>query len=788
MEIKKRLILTLVLISAITLLAIAGLMVVLVDGVQAFGTDFDITYTSAYKVSFNVSGAANQSVYDNITFDDTYTIATEPEVPQIHNKMLEGWYLDSCFTQLASFPLTKTMGNINLYPKLLEGTISDWIEWNTNGYYQVKSGKYTGTETNIVIPDYYDDGTHGLNAVTTLAGTGTSSLLYVNTSVNGVWVGNNITAIPNRFANEAVALKTIVIGKGVTSIGAYAFHSTSEVTSIVYNAVNCADITTNAQYLFTYCGETYGTTLTIGSSVKNIPARLFCPYTSQDDVPNIIGSIVIPDSVESIGHYAFWYQDSVTSLTIGEGVTSIGYSVFTGTNSVTSLTYNAINCADLESDSSVFYSMGDGGTTLTIGNKVEHIPAYLFYATDDTTEYLPNLIGSIKIPDSVTSIGAYAFCSQDAITSITIGEGVASIGDYAFNGATSVMSLTYNAVNCSDLSGDNYVFGSLGIGGSGCTLTIGNEVQSIPAYLFCPQGGDSDVNLIDSIVIPDSVTYIGSYAIYKQDSIDSITIGKGVQSIGKYAFYQATSVTSLVYNATNCADLTSSNYVFDDLGLNNGCSLTIGNSVQSIPAYIFDPYSNSGYVPNFIGSIVIPDSVISIGTYAFYYQDAITSLTIGKGVTSIGTSAFRYAKALDYLYYNATKCEDFATSNYTFAYCGTSSNKIAVTIGANVTHVPANLFYAYSSASYRPYVSSITFEAGSVCEYIGDNAFRVQSNTSADLSVNMNGNVDNWYYTSSKLAEGAEVTGTAISSTNMASTSLFSSTTYSGNYLYRKKS
>ena len=112
---------------------------------------------------------------------------------------------------------------------------------------------------------------------------------------------------------------------------------------------------------------------------------------------------------------------------------------------------------------------------------------------------------SVTIPDSVTSIGGYAFFGCSSLTSVTIGNGVTSIGDYAFSGCSSLTS-----------------------------VTIGNSVTSIGNYAF------ENCSSLTSVTIPDSVTSIGDYAFRwcsklkdiafagSKDAWDSISKGKNV--------------------------------------------------------------------------------------------------------------------------------------------------------------------------------------------------------------------------------------------------------------------
>ena len=164
-------------------------------------------------------------------------------------------------------------------------------------------------------------------------------------------------------------------------------------------------------------------------------------------------------------------------------------------------------------------------------------------------------VTSITIPNSVTSIGEYAFYGCTGLTSITIPNSVTSIGEYAFYGCTGLTSINI----------PNSVTSIVGYAFSGCTgltsITIPNSVTSIGSSAFYGCTG------LTSITIPNSVTSIGNGAFYGCTGLTSITIPNSVTSIGNGAFSGCTgltsitipnSVTSIGLNAfSGCTGLTS---------------------------------------------------------------------------------------------------------------------------------------------------------------------------------------------------------------------------------------
>ena len=122
--------------------------------------------------------------------------------------------------------------------------------------------------------------------------------------------------------------------------------------------------------------------------------------------------------------------------------------------------------------------------------------------------------------------------------------------------------------------------------------------------------------------------------------------------------------------------------------------------------------------------LILPESYMGVDyeiyKYAFYKRNDITSVTIPEGVTSIGAYAFFECRNLETIHFNATAMNDSNATNYTFDNSGVDGDGIKLTIGKNVTKIPA---YLFSSPSCAAKITSVEFEEGSVCESIGVNAF-----------------------------------------------------------------
>ena len=235
-------------------------------------------------------------------------------------------------------------------------------------------------------------------------------------------------------------------------------------------------------------------------------------------------SITIPNSVTSIGGYAFSGCSGLTSITIPNSVTSIGNWAFKNCDGLTSVTIGnsaTANCFP--------YAFWDCKNLTEINVNPENanyssINGVVYDKNASTLILCPNKKASITIPNSVTSIGNYAFMNCSELSSITIPNSVETIGDYAFKSCSRLSSITIpDSVTSIGRSSFEYCVGFT-------SITIPNSVTSIGNSAFRGCSG------LTSITIPNSVTSIGGYAFNNCSSLTTVTIPNSVKAIEISAF------------------------------------------------------------------------------------------------------------------------------------------------------------------------------------------------------------------------------------------------------------
>ncbi len=311
---------------------------------------------------------------------------------------------------------------------------------NTDGTYSV-SGIGTCTNTDITIPATYN----GV-AVTSIE----DYAFHSCKNLIKVALPDSVTSIGDYAFSGCTLLKEITIPDSVTSVGDYAFSGCISLNYTEYNNTKYLGNNTNPYVVlidvsddvesftilegtkiicdaaFKYCYSL--TNVTIGNGVTSIGDYAFEGCTS-------LTSIKIPDSVKSIGDYAFEGCTSLTSVTIPDSVQSIGDYAFSG---CTNLTYTEYNNAKYLGNKTnpyvVLIDVNDDVKNFTILEGTRIIYDFAFSSCKNLT--------SIKIPDSVKSIGRGLFSNCTDLKSVTIPNGVTSIGVNTFNSCTSLTSVT----------------------------------------------------------------------------------------------------------------------------------------------------------------------------------------------------------------------------------------------------------------------------------------------------------------------------------------------------------
>lgn len=320
--------------------------------------------------------------------------------------------------------------------------------------------------------------------------------------------------------------------------------------------------------------------------------------------------INVPDTVTTIGQYAFYNCDGLTTVNIGSGVTSIGQFAFAGCTSLTAInvaegntTYKSIDGALYSADGKTLIWVPEALTTFTIAAGTETIASYAFVGSDIT---------SLIIPSSVTSIGTYAFYDS-SVNFIYIPASVTSIGAYAIDPSV-VLS------------------GAVGSAADSYARKNGNTFNAISDSLFLYEVVDGNAyitglteNFVGNLVIPDTIdgyTVVGIKSINEKNSIIELTIGAGVTEINFAGLAALTQLEKITINEANEVYKSIDGAVYS----------ADGKTLYYVPAQVTSFVVADGTVKiaskaianGFCKSITVPASVTEIGSYAFNYGSSVT--------------------------------------------------------------------------------------------------------------------------------------------------------------------
>ncbi|MBQ4222239.1 MAG: leucine-rich repeat protein, partial [Prevotella sp.] len=280
-----------------------------------------------------------------------------------------------------------------------------------------------------------------------------------------------------------------------------------------------------------------------------------------------LASVIIPENVETIGKYAFYYND-LKNIVIPKSVKEIGTYAFSGNKDIEDIRVESGNtsydsrqgCHALVETATSTLLQGSKKTVIPDGIKAIGYNAFLecewlgeMYIPESVTsigngafEDCVNL-KTVNIPKGVTKIGAKAF-QRTAISSLFIPEKVEKIDIWAFYGCPNLAKIVVDEKNAvyDSRNGCNAILEkATNKLIQGCqTTVIPQGTESIGDYAFCGCNGLKTIN------IPGSVKSIGYEAFFYCDNLVRVDVSEGVETIGMYAFKGCDNLTTLTLPST----------------------------------------------------------------------------------------------------------------------------------------------------------------------------------------------------------------------------------------------
>ena len=494
------------------------------------------------------------------------------------------------------------------------------------------------------------------------------------------------------YAND---IKKVVVQKGVTAIGSYAFASLERVTSVTIPE----GVTSIGSSAFENCGlMAYG-----GLGAVTLPEGLTTIGSSAFS-GSYMDSLTLPESLRTIGGAAF-EKSPLKTLTIPSGVTSIGNGAFKSSH-LTSiqlpdgaqlgamLFYQCYELTDvtLPADLTVIGdSMFENCTKLThvtIPSGVTRIEREAFTMCGALEE--------IRLPEGVETIGVIAFSGCVAMTGVYLPRSLTTIESGAFSACRSLTDVYYSgtaaewaAISVADrndplLNAALHCTGSALVASGKCGDSASWKLDGDGVLTITGAGPMADYGAygpwyiahltdIKRVVVQEGVTTIGDHAFANLSYVTSVTIPSSITSIGAHAFEKCRlgGAVTLPEGLTAIGD-----FAFSGSGM---ASLTLPESLRTI--------GNSAFLFCSLRELTIPDGVTSIGTGAFY-NASLTSVKLPASGVTLGDSLFQECENLT----DVTLPADLTVIGPSmFENCGSLKN---VTIPSGVTHIGNAAFAA----------------------------------------------------------------------------------------------
>ncbi len=290
------------------------------------------------------------------------------------------------------------------------------------------------------------------------------------------------------------------------------------------------------------CTDSLSGKVTVPEKIEGYPVtkigRAF--YKKQN-----ITSVVLPDTVTTIGEEAFGKCENLTSIYFGSGITRISHLSFDGCKNIKKVYISNLYAwcnAEIESYPMRYgadlYLNGEKVTDLVIPDGVSYIKQYTFEGCIS--------IKSVTLPKSISSISAYAFKNCKNLKKVSGKDATIHIGSEAFMNCKSLAEISVKGI---DGSGSNAF--------KNCTALKRVEISDIDAWCrgsFASQQGHPlyytktlyvNGEVLTEVKFPDDVKEIRNNVFYNCTTLKTVILPEKITKIGDNAFQNCTALTEV---------------------------------------------------------------------------------------------------------------------------------------------------------------------------------------------------------------------------------------------------
>ncbi|MCR5680675.1 MAG: leucine-rich repeat domain-containing protein [Prevotella sp.] len=362
-----------------------------------------------------------------------------------------------------------------------------------------------------------------------------------------------------------------------------------------------------------------------------------------------IKSIELPDGLRYIGKNAFAYCNSLKKVVFGKNLKYLGHQAFYACDSLKEVTLPA-SLEDMST--AVFWNCSQLHTIHVEpgGRHLKSVNGVVLTTDGKEVVCMPHAwAGKFVVPRGVERLRDWSMVSK-SLTEVTLPEGLTHIGENAFfwdvnlcsvNLPRSLRTIGEGAfVQCHALKAIDIPEGVTRLLRS--TFYHCEALQSVKLPSTLTELGDDvfdDCYSLETIELPAGLTSIGTKAFSGCRELQRVRIPAATREVGDGAFGYCKRLSAID------VDLGNKNYKSVDGVLFTSDMLTL----QAYPSgkgrvYVVPDgvrtIAPEAFFLSYITELTLPQSLRTIGGYAFYGCDELYDVTIPSLVESIGNDAF----------------------------------------------------------------------------------------------------------------------------------------------------